>query len=112
METFVEKTHSGLGISSFILSISTGILIFFLIIVAGVMESTTPGGMDEESVGAVLVGLFLFAFIFLDLLALGLGIAGLVQKDRKKVFAVLGVIFSASIFFITVFILTLGLMLG
>ncbi|MGU5664526.1 hypothetical protein [Aeromonas sanarellii] len=47
-----EKKHSGLGIASFITSIVSGLLIFLLIGVAGVMEASTPGGIDEESAGA------------------------------------------------------------
>ncbi len=109
-ETFVEKKHSGLGISSFIISTATGVLMFLLFIVAGVMETSTPGGIDESSAGAVVVGLFLIAFLMLDLLAIGLGIAGLIQKDRKKTFSILGLIFGASTVVITVFLMIIGLM--
>lgn len=106
----MEKKHSGLGISSFIISIVIGVLMFLLFVVAGVMETSTPGGIDEESAGAVVVGLFLLAFLLLDVLALGLGIAGLVQKDRKKIFPVLGVVFSATTMLTTVFFMIIGLM--
>ena len=41
--------NSGLGIASFISSIVTGILIFLLFIFAGVMETSTPGGGDEDA---------------------------------------------------------------
>jgi hypothetical protein len=108
--TFVEKKHSGLGISSFIISTAIGVLMFLLFIVAGVMETSTPGGIDEDSTGAMLVGLFLIAFLVLDLLAIGLGIAGLIQKDRKKIFSILGVVFGASTIVITIFLMIIGLM--
>jgi hypothetical protein len=52
------------------------------------------GGIDEESAGAVVLGLLIIGMMLLDLVALGLGIGGLIQKDRKKVFAILGTIFS------------------
>ncbi|QYJ87901.1 hypothetical protein K0I73_01365 [Shewanella mesophila] len=90
----MEMKHSGLGIASFVLSIVSMMLIFGLLIVAGVIEATTPGGMNEESVEAVVVGILLFAFIGTALVATGLGIAGLFQKQRKKIFAILGTIFS------------------
>ena len=80
-----NQKHSGLGIASFITSIVSGILIFLVIVIAGVMEASSPGGMDEESTSAVMVGLFLFAFLGAALIALGLGIAGLLQKERKKI---------------------------
>ncbi|MGN5518756.1 hypothetical protein VF673_07705 [Halopseudomonas sp. Lyrl_26] len=108
----MEVKHSGVGIASFVTSIVAGVLIFLLVIIAGVLEVSTPGGMDEESIAAVLIGLFLFAFLGAELLALGLGIGGLIQKDRKKIFAILGVVFSATALLITLFILFLGLAMG
>ncbi|MDX9687049.1 hypothetical protein [Halopseudomonas formosensis] len=108
----MEVKHSGVGIASFVTSIVAGVLIFLLVIIAGVLEVSTPGGMDEESIAAVLIGLFLFAFLGAELVALGLGIGGLIQKDRKKIFAILGVVFSATALLITLFILFLGLAMG
>lgn len=107
-----QKKHSGLGVASFITSIISGVFIFLLIVVAGVMEASTPGGMDEESIGAVMVGLFLLLFLGAALVALGLGIGGLLQKERKKIFAILGTVFSAVWLVITFFIMLLGLALG
>lgn len=108
----MEVKHSGVGIASFVTSIVAGVLIFLLVIIAGVLEVSTPGGMDEESIAAVLIGLFLFAFLGAELVALGLGVGGLIQKDRKKIFAILGVVFSATALLITLFILFLGLAMG
>ena len=107
-----EQRHSGLGIASFITSIVSGILIFLLVVILGVMEVSTPGGVDEKSAGAVMAGLFLFAFLGASLLAFVLGIVGLMQKDRKKVFAILGTVFSAVSLVITIFIIVLGLAVG
>jgi hypothetical protein len=104
-----DQKHSGLGIASFITSIVSGILLFLLIVIAGVMESSTPGGMDEESAGAIMVGLFLFAFLGAALVALGLGIGGLLQKGRKKIFAILGTVFSAVSLVGTIFIMMVGI---
>ncbi len=108
----VEQKHSGLGIASFITSIIAGILIFLLIAVAGVMEASTPGGMDEESAGTIVVGLLLIAFLGASLVALGLGIGGLMQKERKKIFAILGTVFAAVSLVGTISLMILGLALG
>lgn len=109
-EPSVERKHSGLGIASFVVSIITGLMMFMLFVVAGVMETSTPGGMDENSVEAMLVGLFLFALLFLDLLAAGLGVAGLFQKERRKLFAILGLVFAAATIVITLLLVLIGLM--
>lgn len=104
-----QQKHSGLGIASFITSIASGILIFVLIIIAGVIETTTPGGMDENSLTAVIIGLSFFAFLGISLIALGLGIAGLFQKDRKNILAILGTVFAAGTILITILLLVVGL---
>ena len=41
-------------------------------------------------------GLFIFGFGFLDLLAIGLGIAGIFQKTRARVTAIIGTIISSA----------------
>ena len=65
--------QSGLGIASLILSVISGVGLFFIVVVAGIIETSTPGGMDVNSAEAMLIGLSLFGFIFTALLALGLG---------------------------------------
>ena len=107
-----EQKHSRLGIASFITSIVSGILIFIVIVIAGVIEESTPGGMDEESAGAAMVGFAAIALLSAELVALGLGIAGLLQKERKKIFAILGVVFSAVTFVLVILLMILGLAMG
>ena len=78
-----RQGQSKLGIAALIISIFTAIGLFILFLIAGVMESNTNGGIDEESAGAIILGLFIFLFGGLDLLAIGLGIAGIFQKTRE-----------------------------
>jgi len=108
----MERTQSGLGIASFVTSIAAGFLIFCLIVVAGAVETATPGGMNPESVTAIVIGLCLFAFMFASLVALGLGIGALFQQGRKKLFAILGTVFAAVTLLGAVFIIILGLAMG
>jgi hypothetical protein len=107
----MEKKHSMLGIASFVLSLLTGFALFALIVVAGVLETTTPGGLDEKSPVAMIVGLLLFAGMGVDIVANGLGIAGVFQKDCKIVFAILGTVFSALTLLGVVGNIVLGLMM-
>ena len=104
-----EQKHSGLGVASFVTSLISGVVIFLLLAVAGVMEASTPGGISEDSLSAMVVGLILLLFLGVALVALGLGIAGLLQKNRKKIFALLGSIFSAATLLCTIGIVALGM---
>lgn len=93
----IEKKHSGIGIASFITSVITGVLMFLLIAGAAVLGAATPGGLSSSQPVTVLVGILIIALLFISLVSLGLGIGGLFQKSRKKLFAILGTIFSISI---------------
>ena len=52
------------------------------------------------------------AFLGASLVALGLGIGGLIQKDRKKIFAILGTVFAAITFLGTILLMMVGLATG
>lgn len=90
MPPMENAKHSGLGIASFCVSLLTALGIFATIAVASVMELSTPGGMDEDAPSTVIVGLIIIAGI---LIAFGSAIAGLAscfQRDRLKIFGILG----------------------
>ena len=89
------QPHSGLGIASFVISLGAGAILFIAIGIAGVLD-TQPGGLDEDSVAAGLLGLAMVATGLAQTLALGLGIAALVQAGRNKLYGVLGTVFSAT----------------
>ena len=82
--------QSKLGIASLLISIFTAIGLFISTLIAAAMEANTYGGIDEESAGAIILGLFIIGFCFLDLLAIGLGIAGIFQKMRSRITAIMG----------------------
>lgn len=106
----MEQKHSGIGIASFVISILAGILIFIVLGIAGSLEASTPGGMDENSTEAVMVGLAIIGLLFLNVLSVGLGIGGLLQKERKKIFAILGTVFSSFLILSVIGLMVLGTM--
>ena len=105
----MEQKHSGFGIASFVISIVSGLSLFLFFVIAALMDASAPNGIDEESAAAMVLGFFVLGFLFLAFVALGLGIAGLVQIDRKKVFAVLGTMFSALVLLCTLGLISIGL---
>ena len=46
--------HSRLGVASLLISIANIIVTFIVFLVAGIWESSAPGGVDENSVGAAI----------------------------------------------------------
>ena len=92
-----ERRTSGLGIASFTLGILAGIATFALIGFAGYVELSTPGGMNEESPIAVIVGLGMFAIIGLCFIGGALGVAALFQSNRTRVFSILGIILNVMV---------------
>jgi len=107
-----RQGQSKLGITSLFISIFTAIGLFIIFLIAGVMESNTYGGIDEESAGAIILGLFIFGFGFLDLLAMGFGIAGIFQNTRERITAIIGTIISSATLIITVSLIGIGLAMG
>jgi len=107
----MEYRHSGIGVASFVISIVMALSGFGLILIAGVIEVTTPGGMNESSAIAIVLGLSIFGCILVDLVALGLGIGGLIQKNRNKIFSILGTIFSALTIIGIIFVMVMGSMM-
>ena len=89
-----ELKHSGVGIASFALSMLSGVSLFVLFGVAGYMESQSPGGMSEDDPSTMLLGVALIGAGMAQILAFVLGVVGLFQANRKKIFAILGTIFS------------------
>lgn len=81
-----------------------------MVAISAVMQSRA-GGIDEKSPAAIVVGLSIIGILALDVVAAGLGIAGFFQKDRKRLFAILGTIFSSLTIVCTIILMIVGLMM-
>lgn len=101
--------HSALGISSFVIGILQSLLTFSIIFIAGLTYNNQP---ENQGVIFTIVGLLIFGGIFIHLIGTGLGIAGLVQKNRKKIFSILGLIFNISCILIVLLLILVGITFG
>ncbi|HQX49832.1 MAG TPA: hypothetical protein PLY87_07510 [Planctomycetaceae bacterium] len=79
-----QTKHSGPGIASFLLSMSSGIALLVLFGIAGYMESRSPTGIDKNDPSTAVLGLALIAAGMAQFLAAILGLVGLFQADRKN----------------------------
>lgn len=105
--TITTLPHSGPGIASFIISLTASTVLLVLVGIAEALESR-PGGMDEESPAAIMLGIVVIVTALAQFAALGLGIAALVQAGRNKTFGVLGTVFAATGLVGTLMLLLLG----
>jgi hypothetical protein len=106
------RKNAGLGLASFALALTIGVYDILLIVFASIVETGTPGAMDEDSVIAIVVGLLILAGLASNMLGIALGIGGLFQNDRKKVFSVLGTTFNSAIILGIIGLMVLGAVAG
>ncbi len=100
--------HSGWGIASFILSLGSGLVLLSGIVLAGVMSASTPGGMDENAPSTILVGLVLMFGLLMGLIALAFSVVSLFQAQRRRVFGILGGVFSLAALVLVALLMVLG----
>ncbi len=113
--TAERSGQSRLGIASFVIAVLTTVLFVVLLVVTFIVGGQLLGGVDpqevtpqdlernlEDSPGTAgvlwVAGFGLVATPILYLLGAALGIAGLIQKRRGRLFAVLGTISNSLIF--------------
>ena len=106
------ERHSGLGIASFGVSVAVGCLMLAAFIVAGVLSAGHAPRGQGTYLGQVVVGLSIMFLLAVDVVAVALGIAGLCQPGKNRLFALLGVVFSSATILGTAGLIILGLYFG
>ncbi len=102
------RSHKGLGIASFVIALSVLVLTFLLFLVAGVMHNA---GAATATANAI-IGSTIFFLWFLDLVAVGLGIGGAVDRRSKKVFPILGIAIGSITLVLSVALVLIGLQMA
>ena len=104
--------HSGLGMASFVISIAQSIGTFVIFVAAGITGAGAEKSGKNTEVAFMVIGFLIIGAIFIHLVGLALGIAGAVQKQRKKLFAVLGLVFNALAVIFIALLMTIGILAG
>jgi hypothetical protein len=99
------RAHKGTGIASFIIGVTSFTLILALIATAGVMTQT--GKLTPEL--NILIGFGMISACFVDLIGIGLGFFGAVDRSSKKVFPVLGLVLNIAILVLFAALVAIGL---
>ena len=90
-----DLKHSGVGIASFVIALATPIIFGALVTVIAVTAVRAKGDHHGAMPGIVLASMVLVGSLALPLVALALGIVGCCQQNRKRIFPILGLVFSA-----------------
>lgn len=111
--------HSGPGIASFIVFLTmaaalAACMIMFAVLASGSIYpdgTFTPGWIEQMPMLAVGL-LLMLGSAFGTVIGLVLGIVGLVQKERKKLFAILGTVFNGLVAALLAFLFALAIIIG
>ncbi len=105
----MEEKHSRLGIASFVISIAVGCAMLLLFIIGGILSAGRfQHGQDYP--GQVLVGITAILLLAADIVAVGLGVAALLQPATKRIFGILGLTFSSLTVGGSVLLIVIGLL--
>jgi hypothetical protein len=99
------RTHKGKGIASFALGVTSVIGILALIGIAAVMTKT--GKLTPEL--NVILGLGMISAVFVDLIGIGLGFFGAVDRASKKTYPALGLALNIGILVLFAALVLIGL---
>ena len=100
-----EVKNSGLGVASLIIGSVAFVLFVALFVIIGIMESSNQILPKVGAVGTALMGLMIFILSLSSLLAIGLGIGGLMQNERKKNFSIWGIVVSIVPVAVTIYLI-------
>jgi len=101
--------HSGVGITSFVISLISGFGMFAVTLFMGAIVASSPHIIDGESVELAVGGILTLGFVFLSIIAFCLGLGGLCEPQARKTFAILGTVLSACNLGVTLLLLVVGI---
>lgn len=105
-------TRNTLGLASFVIAMISGLMVFGLVIAAGVMAATTPGGVDEQAPATMILGLGIIGGALLALAGLCLAIGSFFIPHRERLFGSLGLALNGVIILGIVGLMIVGIAAG
>jgi hypothetical protein len=113
-----------MGVASFVIAILATVVLVALFVgggfvAASAFENVNPQTLDPETVqdssafaGLALIGIGVFGCLILYVVGLGLGVAGLMQHTRKRLFSALGTALNGLVLAAVVVLFALGWVVG
>ncbi len=111
-QNHTQLKHSTLGVISSILAIAAGFAYVLMILGVGVLLEINQDELNKKTLAVIVIGLFFIGSILMNLSGIGLVIAGLIQKKRRKLFAIIGLVLNAIVLVSLVLFLCVILVCG
>ena len=83
--------HSRMGIASLVLALIPGLAFMALVLLISIQARTASQFQEYAAGWGVLTLMLVLTTVLSELIALALGIAGMLQRRRKRLFAFLGI---------------------
>ncbi len=115
-----ENRHSKLGVTSLAIAILATVGIVALFVIAALVGASALGGADPQTLdpqsiqnspafaGLALVGIGFLVCVILYFVGLALGLVGIFQRRRKRLFAILGAVANGLAVIVVLSLLVLG----
>jgi hypothetical protein len=103
--------HSGLGIASFIIGLVVVVIVLLMILLVGVLSTSRTNRNTAETMG-MMTGLLVCGGAVASLVGLGLGLGGVFQENRNRVFAIIGLILNGLIILGTAALFIIGMLVS
>ena len=103
----IARRHKGQGIASFVIGTLSVPVMIGLIGLAALVQVKT-GKVTQEV--ALLLGFGLMTVVFIDLVGIGLGVFGAVDRASKKTFPALGIVLNVATVALFAALAVIGLM--
>ena len=98
-----------LGITSFVIGIINVVLAFLMFAIVATAVITEPHTLHEDSPILLIIGLIVIACLLMGLIGIGLGVAGMLISNPRKVFAIFGTVINTGVVAVILAIIGLGL---
>ena len=119
-----ENAHSRMGVASFVVAILATVVLVALfvagtVVASSAFENVDPQTLDPESLqnspafaSLALIGIGVLGCLILYVIGLGLGVAGLIQRTRKRLFSALGTALNGLVLAALFILFALGSIVG
>jgi uncharacterized membrane protein YozB (DUF420 family) len=108
---FDQKRHSGVGVASFVLSLAFPLFLILAIAIFAFTGAFEKGGSERHFL-VTAFAFILFCFLLGSGAALGLGIAGIMQRDCRRKYAFFATAITTIYLFLFLLIVILARMEG